>query len=208
MTHYFHTPTTTKQFHEIRTQIWGQEFDLLSSPGVFSSQRLDLGTSVLFRFTNPPRDTPARFLDLGCGIGPIACGLGLACPQAHIDAIDVNLRALELTKRNAERLGLSDRITALHPSQVDVDVCYDQIWSNPPIRIGKSALHELLTTWLHRLTATGCAFLVVGKNLGADSLHTWLADQGWFARRLGSSKGFRVLEVSKNPDTSHTAALR
>ena len=78
------------------------------------------------------------------------------------------------------------------------DETYDEIWSNPPIRIGKEALHALLLTWLPRLAPGGRAVLVVGKNLGADSLQRWLGEQGWPTARLASAKGFRVLEVRRD----------
>jgi 16S rRNA (guanine1207-N2)-methyltransferase len=74
-------------------------------------------------------------------------------------------------------------------------VRFTEIWSNPPIRIGKQALHDLLLTWLPRLAPGGRAVLVVGRNLGADSLHRWLEEQGHPTTRIGSAKGFRVLEV-------------
>ena len=80
------------------------------------------------------------------------------------------------------------------PDAVPSNATYDEIWSNPPIRIGKQALHELLLTWLPRLVPGGRAVMVVGKNLGADSLQRWLGEQGYPTERLASAKGFRVLE--------------
>ncbi|MCL2735354.1 MAG: class I SAM-dependent methyltransferase [Propionibacteriaceae bacterium] len=202
MSHYFHTPTSDQTPHEVRAVIWGQEYCFSSASGVFSSTRLDPGTSVLFRLTDPPEDRPARMLDLGCGFGPIATALARACPQARVDAVDVNERALDLTARNASTMDLGDRVRVYAPDDVPADAQYDEIWSNPPIRIGKPALHLLLTTWLPRLTPQGCATLVVSKNLGADSLHSWLRDQGWSVDRLGSSQGFRVLRARRSADES------
>lgn len=201
MSHYFETPITRAELHDIRATIWDHDYTFTSASGVFASTRLDLGTSVLFRQTDPPEDRPARFLDLGCGFGPIAVALATHCPQAHIDAIDVNERALELTVENAKRAGVSHRVHTHTPDHVEPGL-YDEIWSNPPIRIGKQALHDLLDTWLARLTPTGSATLVVSKNLGADSLHTWLEGRGWAVERLGSAKGFRVLRV--NSHTGHS----
>ena len=74
-------------------------------------------------------------------------------------------------------------------------VTFDVIWSNPPIRIGKKALHELLTTWLSLLSHDGVAYLVVQKNLGADSLTAWLCDQGFPSEKIASKKGYRIIEV-------------
>ena len=111
--------------------------------------------------------------------------------------MDVNQRALDLTRLNADKHGLADRLTALTPDQVDPAQRYDQIWSNPPIRIGKAALHELLLTWLARLREGGAAYLVVGRNLGGDSLQRWLIEQDWRCERTASAKGFRVFEVTR-----------
>jgi 16S rRNA G1207 methylase RsmC len=84
---------------------------------------------------------------------------------------------------------------------VPAEVRFDEIWSNPPIRIGKEPLHALLLTWLPRLAPGGRAVLVVGKNLGADSLQRWLGEQGYPTTRLASAKGFRVLEARQEyPD--------
>ena len=86
---------------------------------------------------------------------------------------------------------------AMRPEEVDPAQRFDEIWSNPPIRIGKAALHEMLLTWFDHLTDAGVAHLVVGKNLGADSLARWLNEQGWPTQRVASSKGFRVLDVRR-----------
>jgi len=195
MSHYFETPTGEENRREFRATLFGRNFTLTSADGVFSGQHLDLGTAVLLRSVDPPTALPnPRLLDLGCGIGPIAIALAAACPQAHVTAIDVNDRALELTRLNAARAGVD--VQATRPEDVAPDAQFDEIWSNPPIRIGKPALHDLLATWLGRLAQGGRAYLVVGRNLGADSLQGWLTDEGWSATRLTSAKGFRVLVVS------------
>jgi len=77
------------------------------------------------------------------------------------------------------------------------EAVFDTIWSNPPIRVGKAALHDLLGAWLPRLAPAGEAWLVVQRHLGADSLAVWLADQGWGeVEKVASAKGFRVLRVT------------
>lgn len=196
MSHYFTTPTGPVHTRTIQARLWDREVTLTTAGGVFSGSRLDLGTSVLLRTVSPP-PSPGTLLDLGCGYGPIACGLALACPQATVVGVDVNDLALDLTRRNAADLGVADRLTAARPEEVDPATRFDEIWSNPPVRIGKEALHELLTTWLGRLSDEGVAHLVVGRNLGADSLARWLGEQGWQVERLASAKGFRVLDVTR-----------
>jgi 16S rRNA G1207 methylase RsmC len=129
----------------------------------------------------------------------IGLAIAAAVPGAEVTGVDVNERALLLATENAAALGLADRFTAVLPDDVPAEAAYDEIWSNPPIRIGKPALHALLLAWLPRLVPGGRAVMVVGKNLGADSLQRWLGDQGYPTERLASAKGFRVLETRPTP---------
>jgi 16S rRNA G1207 methylase RsmC len=193
--HYFTAdPTVPFRRTPVHAHVWGQELDLASGSGVFAQGRLDAGTAVLFRETEPPAAGEV-FLDLGCGYGVIAAALATTRPGSRVWAVDVNRRALLLSRENAAALGVQERVHAVTPEEVPGDLRFDEIWSNPPIRIGKEALHALLLTWLPRLRPGGRAVLVVGRNLGADSLQRWLGDQGYPTTRCASAKGFRVLEV-------------
>ncbi len=191
MSHYFQTPPRPSERHEIQAHIWGREFAFTTSGGVFSASGLDKATAILL--SQPPPEAE-QVLDLGCGWGPIAVAIA-ACTGASVTAIDVNLEALALCRINAERAGVAHLVTCLLPEEVAEDSLFDEIWSNPPIRIGKAALHSLLLHWLPRLRPHGVARLVVGKNLGADSLQTWLINQGFHCERATSKKAFRILEV-------------
>jgi 16S rRNA G1207 methylase RsmC len=173
-------------------QVDGRTLDLVTDRGVFSHGRVDPGTTVLLRKAPPP---PPRgtLLDLGCGYGAIALSLAVRSPDAAVVAVDVNRRALALVEHNAAANGLPN-VVAATPDAV-ADRTFTAIYSNPPIRIGKSALHDLLSSWLPRLEPQGAAYLVVHRHLGADSLHAWLEQEGFETFRLGSSKGYRVLEV-------------
>ena len=194
--HYFSAaPDVAFRRTPVRAQVWGHDLALTSGSGVFAQGRLDIGTAVLFRETTPPG--PGTFLDLGCGYGVIGLALAVAVPGARVWAVDVNERAVLLANENAAALGVADRYTAVTPDAVPADAEFDEIWSNPPIRVGKQALHDLLLTWLPRLAPHGRAVMVVGKNLGADSLQRWLGDQGFPTDRLASAKGFRVLETRR-----------
>ena len=196
--HYFTAdPSVPFTRAPVRASVWGHDLALTSGSGVFARGRVDVGTAVLLRETVPPVGV-RRLLDLGCGYGVLAVALAVAVPEARVRAVDVNERALALTRENAGALGVGDRVVASTPeAALADDEAYDEIWSNPPIRIGKEALHALLLTWLPRLAPGGRAVLVVGKNLGADSLQRWLGEQGWPTTRLASAKGFRVLEVRR-----------
>jgi 16S rRNA (guanine1207-N2)-methyltransferase len=198
--HYFTArPAGAGEERALRVRLAGREVVVRTAPGIFSPGGLDKGTAVLLDHVPEPPAT-GDFLDLGCGWGPLALTLGLLSPAATVWAIDVNERAVGLAGANAEALGLSG-VRARLPEQVPGEQELDLIWSNPPIRVGKRALHALLVAWLPRLRRGGGAYLVVQKNLGSDSLQRWLREElpqeAYAVERLASSKGFRVLEVSR-----------
>ncbi|NCT92054.1 methyltransferase [Cellulomonas sp. APG4] len=194
--HYFSArPASPEQRRPLAVRLAGREVEVEVAAGVFSPGRIDLGTQVLLR-TVPPPPADGELLDLGTGWGPVALTMAMLSPGARVWAVDVNARALDLVTRNAARLGL-DNVVAVTPDEVPADVVLDALWSNPPIRVGKGALHTMLVRWLPRLRAGADAHLVVQRNLGADSLQRWMADeQGWLCERAASAKGFRVLRVT------------
>lgn len=199
--HYFdEQPEVGSDEQVIDVGVPGAGFRLATDRGVFSRGRLDTGTLLLLQTAPPPSPT-GNLLDLGCGAGPIALTLAMRSPEALVWAVDVNARARALTGRNAADNGVTN-IRVAAPDDVPDDVRFDTIWSNPPIRIGKSALHGLLTDWFGRLTRTGEAVLVVQKHLGADSLQRWLAAEGHPTERIGSRAGFRVLRSGPAPERS------
>lgn len=192
--HYFTAdPQAAFKRVPVSANVWGHWLELTSGSGVFAQGRLDVGTGVLLR-EQPAPEGARSVLDLGCGYGVIGLAIAVAVPECSVTAVDVNERAVLLANENAAALGLADRFRASLPDEVAADATYDEIWSNPPIRIGKDALHGLLLDWLPRLRPEGRARMVVGKNLGADSLAGWLTDQGFPTAKVASAKGFRVLE--------------
>jgi 16S rRNA (guanine1207-N2)-methyltransferase len=190
-------PAVGSRRHTVRLNAGELALELLVDRGVFGSRGVDVGTLTLLREAPEP---PAlgEVLDLGCGYGPIAIAIGLKAPGARIWAVDVNERALELARVNADAARAANVQIAL-PDAVPAEVQFDAIYSNPPVRIGKGPLHELLLRWLPRLRPGGAAYLVVQRNLGSDSLAAWLATQGFGVRRLKSKKGYRILEVRLEP---------
>ncbi|WP_433535753.1 class I SAM-dependent methyltransferase [Micromonospora sp. CA-249363] len=197
--HYFTAqPASDAPEREVEFSVADRDYRLASAGGVFSASRLDPGTAVLLRKADlPAADTTGDLLDLGCGFGPIACVLADLAPATTVWAVDVNARARALTAANAARIGAGDRVRVSAPDDVPAEVTFAQLWSNPPIRIGKDELHELLRRWLPRLAPDGVGWLVVARHLGGDSLHRWLVEQGWQVERHASQKGFRVLRVTR-----------
>jgi len=207
--HYFsRQPEVASKRRSIELSLPDCELRLTTDSGVFSADRVDAGTRLLLQEAPWPTAEMGDICDVGCGYGPIALSLATRAPLSQVWAVDVNERAVGLCAENAEANGY----TNIRPVVIDTDgsalvgdpddvsalagVRFDGIWSNPPIRIGKPALHSLLTTWLDRLSPDGHAWLVVQRHLGADSLAEWMQSQGWATTRLVSRAGYRLLEVS------------
>ena len=193
--HYFSpAPRSDSTVRTIRARLAGRELELVTSAGVFSPEHLDQGTRVLLD-TMPEPPAAGHLLDLGAGWRPIAVSLALQSPDATVWAVDVNERALDLVRRNCQRLSISN-VNAVVPDDVPAEVRFAEIVSNPPIRVGKAELHAMLGRWLPRLEPDAAAWLVVAKHLGAESLQRWIGtDLGFDVERAANSKGFRVLEV-------------
>jgi len=195
--HYFSArPRAAHRPGRVRVILPDVYLELATDAGVFSPGRLDPGTRLLLE-ESPAPPPSGDVLDLGCGYGPIACVLAVRAPGAVIWAVDVNERALTLCERNARAAGLAN-VRCVPPGDASLPRRFAGIWSNPPVRVGKDALHALLTRWLGRLDPGGPgsrAYLVVGRNLGADSLHRWLDEQGWPVTRLAARSGYRLLRV-------------
>ncbi len=195
--HYFsETPGSDYKLKEIQVVIDGASVTVQTAGGIFSPDHIDQGTAVLLNHLDeaPPG---GNVLDIGCGWGPIALSLAKRSPKALIWAVDVNERSLALTRANAQRLGI-ENIRVCKPEEVPTDLTFDGIWSNPPIRVGKDVLHGLMLHWLPRLNLDADAYLVVQKNLGADSLQRWLEAElpsNFSTIRVDSAKSFRVLRV-------------
>lgn len=198
--HYFSaSPSSSENFRRIRVSLAGRDVEVTTAGGVFSPDHVDGGTAVLLANTPPP-PSGGHLLDLGCGWGPIALSLALDAPHATVWAVDVNERALDLVRRNAAELGLTN-VNAVLPEDVPADIAFRTIRSNPPIRVGKDVLHGLLETWIPRLAERSDAWLVVQRNLGSDSLQRWLAaslDRGYSVTRAATGRGFRVLKVRRH----------
>lgn len=193
--HYFASqPSSDSSPTTHHVQVRKLDLVLAGDRGVFNQGDLDWGTRVLIENADVP--SGGVFLDLGCGGGVIAIALAKLRPDAQVWAVDVNERALEVTRRSSELNGTTNVRVAL-PTQVPAELRFDAIWSNPPIRIGKAELHRLLREWLARLTDSGVADLVVHKNLGSDSLAKWLGAEGYGVERRASKQGYRILHVTR-----------
>ena len=199
--HYFSkAPAGERKLKEVSFSVGGREITARASTGTFSSGGLDKGTKVLLSQSNLfPKS--GNVLDLGCGWGPIALAIATICPDSRVWAIDVNARSVELTQQNAESLGLKN-VESLLADALPADLKFKEIWSNPPIRIGKAELHELLRKYLGRLLPGGRSMLVVQKQLGAESLMKWLSEEfaNCSVNKAHADKGYWVIELISPTD--------
>jgi 16S rRNA (guanine1207-N2)-methyltransferase len=199
--HYFNAdPKVASHPRTIGVSLPDLSFELDTDRGVFAYGHLDFGTDLLLRSLPPV--PPGELVDIGCGYGAIAITLALRNPDARVWAVDVNRRALDLCARNAVRAGARN-VVPVEPDTVPEGIRFAAVYSNPPVRLGKPALHELLLTWIERLEPDAVATLVVQRHLGADSLAAWLAGLGHRVERVRSKGGYRVLEVRAAPGSPH-----
>lgn len=197
--HYFsEQPDSVAKAHEIQFDAAGHHFSAKSESGTFSVQKLDRGTEILLRLSDH-FPTSGDVLDIGCGWGPISLSIAKSRPETRLWALDVNQRSLRLTGENAKRNGLNN-ITPVIASEIPSDLYFSGIWSNPPIRVGKAVLHDLMKTWLRRLMPGASAYLVVQKQLGAASFEKWLATEfdQMNVDRPYQDKGYRVIRVTND----------
>ena len=194
--HYFSSPEGPFHPRPVQVELAGRRHSVSTAGGIFSPDGVDKGTQVLLRGAEDPAPQ-GHLLDVGCGWGPMALTMAMLSPEATVWAVDVNERARTLCAQNASAMGLAN-VEVRAPEAVPADIGFATIWSNPPIRVGKTVLHQILRTWLPRVEDEGQAWLVVQKNLGADSLQKWLTAElgGEFSvDRPETSKGFRLLRV-------------
>ncbi len=195
--HYFsETPSAAHRHRSVVLSLPDARFELATDAGVFSAAEVDRGTRTLLLDAPPPPQGRVDLADVGCGYGPIALTLARRSPAATVWAVEVNDRARDLCRANAAAAGLAERVRVVAPEEVPASLRVAGFWSNPPIRVGKPALHELLEGWFARLEPGGSAVLVVHKHLGADSLASWIERRGLAVRRVVSRGGFRILEAT------------
>lgn len=200
--HYFTDPGDHRPHRPrpVEVVVDGARLELTSASGVFSHGAVDEGTALLIDRGARPDPGMTSIADLGCGWGPLSAALAARAPGATVWALDTNPRAVALCTANAEACGFTNveaRCVEAEPplGGLDEAVTFDAVWSNPPVRIGKRALHELLVATLARLRPGGTAHLVVHKHLGSDSLQRWLEDAGYPTTRRLSRGGYRLLDV-------------
>jgi len=190
MAHYFENDEFVKsEEKKISAIINGTMFTFWTDNNVFSKNGLDFGTRTLLECIDV-KELNGKVLDFGCGYGPI--GIYLARHNLDVDMIDINRRALELSRKNAEMNQVEAHIYESDIYQ-NVSNTYDFIITNPPIRVGKEILYKILFEARNHLKLDGHLILVVHKDQGAKSLARDLANN-YHVKILQKNKGFYVID--------------
>ena len=199
MDHYYSSKPTSESNRETwQTKINGQAFTYTTDAGVFSKNAVDQGSEVLM-LTGAEQTYPeGNILDLGCGYGPIGIYLGQAFPDRMIEMVDVNERALELAKLNADQNDVSNvRIYQSYLYEEVENKEFAAILSNPPIRAGKKVVHEILEKAFDHLIVGGQLLIVIQKKQGAPSAKKKMEEVFGNVERINLDKGYWILASTK-----------
>ncbi len=193
MGHYFTNEKLPSDIKKTECFILGNKFTFLTDNGVFSKDGLDFGSRLLLE-TIPLEEVGGKILDMGCGYGVFGIILGKVT-SADIDMVDVNLRALHLTERNAKLNGVSNINIFESNVYENISTKYSSIVTNPPIRAGKKVVYDIVMNAKDYLEDDGKLFIVIRKEQGAKSLIVDLK-KIYTVEVLEKSKGFYIIKCS------------
>lgn len=195
MTHYFaNDPNLSSVEKQVKVEINEQLFSFTTDNGVFSKKGLDFGTRSLLA-SIPLEDLSGKILDFGCGYGPIGIYIS-KITGIKVDMLDVNKRSVALTKKNAliNKVDVNVFESNIYSNVVEK---YNYIITNPPIRVGKKILYEILFDAKKHLLKGGQLWLVINKNQGAKTLARDL-EKEYDVKIIDKNKGFYIICAINN----------
>ena len=199
MSHYFQDdPNLASNYKKISFEVNGISMRLLTDNGVFSKNRVDEG-SLAFLKVILPLNLGTNILDLGCGYGTIGLTLAIAKKEARVTLADINARALNMCKKNAEALELSQRVTILQSDIYEkIEGPYDSIVVNPPIRAGKAVTYRMYEESKQYLIDGGSLYIVIRKAQGAESAAKYIESLYGNIKLLDRHKGYHIYQAVKS----------
>ncbi len=198
MSHYFQDdPTLASKERRLSLDIDDKHLEFLADNGVFSKDKIDEGTTIFLKVLVPLR-LSGKILDLGCGYGPIGLTIAMTSPHARVDLADINSRAVALCEKNAQNLGLSQRVTCLQSDIYEkIEGPYDSIVVNPPIRAGKIVTYAMYEGAKQNLIDGGSLFIVIRKAQGAESAAKYIESIFGNITLLKRHKGYHIYQAKK-----------
>lgn len=177
----------------------GREFRFTSDAGVFSKTTVDFGSRLLIDSFEYPEAVEGPILDVGCGYGPIGLALASAYPTVTVEMVDVNERALQLARRNAEANQIAN--VNIYESSVYTNVSgparFAAVVTNPPIRAGKQTVHDILSGSYEYLLPGGTLTAVIQKKQGAPSAQKKMTEVFGNAEVIARDKGYWIIQSTK-----------
>ncbi|MGT2907873.1 class I SAM-dependent methyltransferase [Streptococcus dentiloxodontae] len=191
--YYAENPDADHDIHDLSVTLLGQDFRFYTDAGVFSKKMVDYGSQVLLNALDLKKGK--SLLDVGCGYGPLGISLSKV-QRVHSTMVDINSRAVELAKKNAER---NDVKADIYQSNIynQVTGTFDYIISNPPIRAGKQVVHEIIEKSINFLNPKGSLTIVIQKKQGAPSAKAKMESVFGNAAIIKKDKGYYIIQSEK-----------
>lgn len=198
MAHYYTNETNLKSDEKTFDFVFkGSKITFTSDAGVFSKKYVDYGSQVLLENVII-QDIVKNVLDVGCGYGAMGLSLAKVNENVNFDLVDVNLRALDLCRLNANNNKINNVNVFESNVYSNVTGTYDLIISNPPIRAGKSVVHDILENSFKHLNKFGEIWVVIQKKQGAPSAKNKLEEVFGNCEVVIRDKGYYILKSIKN----------
>jgi len=199
MAHYYDLdPSLRSKERVIEFEIKGTKVTLFTDNGVFSKSKLDEGSRIMLD-TLLPLHLTGKILDIGAGYGPIGLTIAISSNTASVTLADINPRAVALCMKNAEFLGLSQRVTCLQSDVFSsIEGPFDSIVCNPPIRAGKKVTYAIYEGAYQHLTYGGTFSFVIRKAQGASSASQYVKEVFGNITLLARHKGYHIYKAEKN----------
>ena len=196
--HYFKNDSNVKSEERlIRFHFRGKLFELFSDNGVFSKSGLDEGSNILIEYIlKLPLN--GRLLDMGCGYGPIGLTLATFFENSFVDMFDINERAVNLVRKNQEKLGIKNVEIGVSDGFENIKNEYNFIFINPPIRAGKQVIYKMFEDSFASLCNDGKLVIVIRKSHGAPSAQKKLIEIFGNCEIKEKNKGYYILQSTKN----------
>jgi len=195
MEHYYsENPKSKSRIFHINYNIKDLELNFIADTGVFSKTRVDYGTDILIKSLPPLH---GKILDLGCGYGPIGISLAKLNPSCQITMVDINNRAVELSRQNIQQNNVENAIVLQSDGFEKVDGLFNAIVSNPPIRAGKKVIYPLFEHSIDYLDKDGALYLVIQKKQGAKSTLEKLTEIYGNCEVINKKGGYWILRSIK-----------
>ena len=191
--YFAENPDADHDIHELKVQLLGQKMTFLTDAGVFSKKMIDYGSQALLKCLDFHKQESV--LDVGCGYGTLGLTL-VKAKEVEATLVDINQRALDLARQNAERNQVLATIFQSNLYQ-NVEGRFHHIISNPPIRAGKQVVHEVITGSYTHLLDGGDLTIVIQKKQGAPSAKAKMEEVFGNCEILKKDKGYYILRSRK-----------